>query len=386
MLSVRVSTAYASSTAAGRAKMSAASPQEEIMRLAGSLLATAALALAMSAAAQTPYSPPRASDGKPDLQGVWSNQSLTNLSRTPNMKLVVTKDEAKELVKNNPWILLAQSEEGASNFEDGLLKDGNNDRGYNTFWIDPGVEFATVKGEIRTSWIVDPPDGRLPVSPAGQKARADAGAQKRATMYQGPETLPIAERCLIGFTGAGGPGMLNTIYNNNYQIVQTKDQVVIVVEMVHDARIIPIAASKAEAKHRPAAITPWLGDSVGWWEGDTLVIETVNVNPEQATQGQIILSPQGKVIEKFQRMGAGELYYEFTVDDPVYYTQTWKAEQSMKLRDESVYEYACHEGNYAMNGILGAARIFEKQGRVNKQGPGIFGPNAPPPKPRGAGQ
>jgi hypothetical protein len=370
--------------------MSAASLQEEVMRFPASVLATAALSLAMSAAAQAPnvapYAPPRTPDGKADLQGVWSNQSLTNLSRTPNMKLVVTKDEAKELVKNNPWILLAQSEEGASNFEDGLLKDGNNDRGYNTFWIDPGVEFATVKGEIRTSWIVDPPDGRLPVSPAGQKARADAGAAKRATMYQGPETLPIAERCLIGFTGAGGPGMLNTIYNNNYQIVQTKDQVVIVVEMVHDARIVPVAASKAEAKHRPAAIRPWLGDSVGWWEGDTLVIETVNVNPEQATQGQIILSPQGKVTEKFQRVGAGELYYEFTVEDPVYYTQTWKAEQSMKLRDESVYEYACHEGNYAMNGILGAARILEAQGKVNKPGPGIFGPNAPPPKPRGAGQ
>src|SRR5262245_60965936 len=324
--------------AAGWAKMPAAPLQEDKMRFAASMLATAALTLAMSAAAQTPYAPPRTSDGKPDLQGVWSNQSLTNLSRTPNMKLVVSKDEAKELVKNNPWILLAQSEEGASNFEDGLLKDGNNDRGYNTFWIDPGVEFATVKGEIRTSWIVDPPDGRIPVSPAGQKARADAGAAKRATMYEGPETLPIAERCLIGFTGAGGPGMLNTIYNNNYQIVQTKDQLVILVEMVHDARIIPIAKSKAEAKHRPAVIKPWLGDSVGWWEGDTLVVETMNVHPEQAAQGQIILSPQGKVTEKFQRAADGELYYEFTVDDPTYYTQSWRAEQSMKKREESVYE------------------------------------------------
>ena len=119
------------------------------------------------------------------------------------MKLSPTEAEAKEMIKNNPWILLAQSEQGASDLNDGLLKDGNNDRGYNTFWIDPGVDFATVKGEIRTSWIVDPPDGRIPVSPAGQKARADAGAAKRATMYQGPETLPIAERCLIGFTGAG---------------------------------------------------------------------------------------------------------------------------------------------------------------------------------------
>jgi hypothetical protein len=355
------------------------------MKVLSAACAIAALAFALSAAAQSPYSPPRTPDGKPDLQGVWSNQSLTNLSRTPNMKLSPTKEEAKEMVKNNPWILLAQSEEGASNLADGLLDDKNNDRGYNTFWIDPGVDFATVKGELRTSWIVDPPDGRVPVSPAGQKARADAQAKKRATMYEGPETLPIAERCLIGFTGAGGPGMLNTIYNNNYQIVQSKDHVIIVVEMVHDARIVPIAASKAEAKHKPNAIKPWLGDSVGWWEGDTLVVETVNVNPHQAVQGQIILSPEGKVIEKFQRVADGELFYEFTVEDPLWYTQTWRAEQTMKKRDEAVYEYACHEGNYAMEGILGGARILEAQGRENKQGPGIFGPNAPPPRPR-AGQ
>ena len=347
--------------------------------------ASAALALAMSASAQTPYSPPRTPDGKPDLQGVWSNQSLTNLSRTPNMKLAPTEAEAKEMIKNNPWILLAQSEEGASKLNDGLLEDKNNDRGYNTFWIDPGVDFARVKGEIRTSWIVDPADGRVPISPAGQKARADAGAKKRATMYQGPETLPIAERCLIGFTGAGGPGMLNTIYNNNYQIVQTPGAVVIEVEMVHDARIVPIFKDKASAKHKPTAIKPWLGDSIGWWEGDTLVVETVNLHPEQASQGQIILSPQGKVTEKFQRAGPGEIYYEFTVDDPVYYTQTWRAEETLKKRDRSVYEYACHEGNYAMTGILGGARILEAQGKVNKPGPGIFGPNAPPPKPR-AGQ
>jgi hypothetical protein len=342
----------------------------------------AVLALAMPAAAQTPYASPRTPEGKPDLQGVWSNQSLTNLSRSPNMKLVVTKDEATELVKNNPWILLAQSEEGASDLSDGLLEDKNNDRGYNTFWIDPGIEFATVKGEIRTSWIVDPPDGRVPVSPAGQEARRNAGAQKRATMYEGPETLPIAERCLIGFTGAGGPGMLNTIYNNNYQIVQTPDHVIIVVEMVHDARVIPIARSKAEAKHKPAAIKPWLGDSIGWWEGDTLVVETKNVHPEQSTSGQIILSPQGKVTEKFQRVGDTQIFYEFTVDDPVYYTQSWRAEQSLNKRDESVYEYACHEGNYAMQGILGGARILEAKGLPNKPGPGIFGPSAPPPRPR----
>lgn len=340
-----------------------------------------AAAIAAPAFGQS-YSPPRTPDGKPDLQGVWSNQSLTNLTRAPNMALTVKPEEALALLKNNPWILLAQSEEGASNLEDGLLDDKNSDRGYNTFWIDPGVSFATVKGELRTSWLVDPADGRLPVSPAGQKARADAAARKRAAIYEGPETLPIAERCLIGFTGAGGPGMLNTIYNNNYQIVQTRDALMVLVEMVHDARIIPIAASRAEAKHRPAVIKAWLGDSVGWWEGDTLVVETVNVNREQGDQGQIILSETGKLTEKFSRASDGQIFYEFIVEDPAYYTQTWRAEMTLNKRDESVYEYACHEGNYAMEGILGGARILESQGRENKQGPGIFGPNAPPPKPK----
>ncbi|MBJ7378683.1 hypothetical protein, partial [Sphingobium sp.] len=192
--------------------------------------------------------------------------------------------------------------------------DGNSDRGYNTFWIDPGQSLAKVKGEIRTSWLVEPADGRVPVSPTGQKARTDAAAKKRATMYEGPETLPIAERCLVGFTNAGGPGMLNTIYNNNYQIVQAPDHVMILVEMVHDARIIPIARNKAEAKHRPAAIQPWLGDSVGWYEGDTLVVDTRNVHPEQARQGQVILSPEGKLTERFSRANDGQLFYTFEID------------------------------------------------------------------------
>lgn len=349
-------------------------------RIAACGMAALALVMAMPAWAQSDYQPPRTPDGKSDLQGVWSNQSLTNLARAPGMKLSVSADEAKDLVEDNPWILLAQSEEGASDFGDGLLDDGNSDRGYNTFWIDPGQSFATVKGEIRTSWLVDPPDGRVPVSPAGQKARADAQAKKRATMYEGPETLPIAERCLIGFTGAGGPGMLNTIYNNNYQIVQTPGHVMILVEMVHDARIIPIVADAAGVSGRGGKLKQWLGDSVGWWEGDTLVVRTRNVHPEQASQGQIILSPNGTVIERFSRVADDELLYTFEVEDPDYYTQTWRAEMTMKKRSEPIYEYACHEGNYAMEGILWGARQLEAKGLPNVQGPGIFGPSAPPPK------
>lgn len=343
------------------------------VHLAVSVAAAAMCAGGAVAQAAAGYEPPRTPLGKPDLQGVWSNQSLTNLARAPGMKLTVTQEEADDLIARNPWILLAQSEEGVSDFEDGLLEDGNSDRGYNTFWIDPGQGFATVRGEIRTSWLVDPPDGRVPVSEAGLAARREAAARRTAVLFAGPESLPIAERCLIGFTGAGGPGMLNVIYNNNYQFVQTADQLMILVEMVHDARIIPIAEDRASAHHRPAALSQWLGDSVGWWEGDTLVVETVNVHPAQAVSGQIILSEQGKVTERFSRVADDELFYEFIVEDPLYYTQTWRAEMSFIPRDEPIYEYACHEGNYSMEGILAGARIQEAKGIVPTTGPGIFG-------------
>jgi hypothetical protein len=173
--------------------------------------------------------------------------------------------------------------------------------------------------------------------------------------------------------------MLNTIYNNNYQIVQTPDSVVIDVEMVHDARVVPLFASKAEAlaHHKPAQIAPFLGDSVGWWDGDVLVVDTVNVNPEQGRAGPVFLSPKGHVEERFSRWAKDQIFYEFKVEDPVYYTQPWRAEESLNKRGESVYEYACHEGNYAMAGILGGARKQEAAGIKPTMGPGIFGTPIP---------
>ena len=305
---------------------------------------------------------------------------MTNLTRAPGVKsLVVGKDEAAKLAKDSPFEKLAEAEEGPSNLNDNLLKDGNNDRGYNTFWIDPGKSLANVKGEYRTSWIVEPANGQLPLSAEGRNLLAKARADRTEHLYHGPEYLPLPERCLIGFTGAGGPGMLNTIYNNNYQIVQTPDAVVIDVEMVHDARTIPLFKDKAQAlaNHRPAAVTPWLGDSVGWWEGDTLVVDTTNVNPQEGRQGPVFLSPKGHVTERLSRDSADQIFYEFQVDDPVYYTQSWRAEESLNARKEHVYEYACHEGNYAMAGILGGARSQEAQGIKPSQGPGIFGTPIP---------
>jgi plastocyanin len=219
----------------------------------------------------------------------------------------------------------------------------------------------------------------MPLSEEGRKRIATARTARQQVLFQGPEALPLPERCLIGFTGAGGPGMLNTIYNNNYQIVQTSQSVMILVEMVHDARVISIHKdmAAAQAAHRPATITPWLGDSVGWWEGDTLVVHTINVNPQQARSGPIYLSEKGSVTERFSRVAADQILYEFKVDDPVYYSQSWRAEMSLNARKEFIYEYACHEGNYAMPGILAGARHQESQGIKPTVGPGIFGTPIP---------
>jgi len=351
------------------------------------LFIAAALAVALGGAASAQQIS-RTADGKPDLSGVWTNASVTNLTRPPTVpKLAVSETEAVALVKANPFMKLIESEEGPSDPNDKLLDDGNADRGYNAFWIDPGRTLGLVKGEFRTSWIVEPANGQLPFSDEGRKRVATARADRAQKLWAGPEALPLPERCVIGFSGAGGPGMLNTIYNNNYQIVQAAGSVVIVVEMVHDARTIPLFADKAAAQagHGPATLSRWLGDSVGWWEADTLVVETVHVNPQQARSGPIFLSDKGRVTERFTRTSDKQIHYEFQVEDPVYYTQAWKAEMSLNARKELVYEYACHEGNYAMPGILGGARLQESQGIKPTQGPGIFGTPIPEKKGRTGG-
>jgi hypothetical protein len=217
-----------------------------------------------------------------------------------------------------------------------------------------------VKGEFRSSYVVDPPNGRVPM-------RADYASQRPAsTRYvtgvggnEGPEAPPLSERCLIGLGNTDGPDMLITFYNNTYHIVQAPDHVIILVEMVHDARIVRTFDSESEARrsHRPDAIKPWLGDSVGWYEGSTVVVETINIRPEQVLASAIPLSPTGKVTERFTRGGDEEIFYELSVDDPAVYSSPWRAELSFFYASkERVYEYACHEGHHAMEGILGGVR------------------------------
>jgi len=312
--------------------------------------------------APKPWSAPLTPDGVPDLQGVWSNASLTYLTRPPGLKTLVVSDaEAEALVRSNP-MLRRRAEEATPSAAPRQESAAEGVGGYNAFWLDAGQTLGKVKGEWRTSWIIDPPSGQLPLSAAGRalvaKARTFAAEADTPT---DPEKLEPWDRCLIGSRGSGGPGMLNNIYNSNYQIVQTPRSVVIVVEMIHEPRIIPLFPSKAaaEAAHRPAAIQPWLGDSVGWWEKGVLVVQTTQVNREQGRAGPLFLSPSGKVTERFTRVSPTEILYQFEVEDPAYYSQPWRAEMPLTLQKSRLFEYACHEGNYALPDILRGARMAE---------------------------
>lgn len=314
--------------------------------------------------------PAIAEEGRTDLNGTWTNESLTTLNRPSGVsKLVLSEDEARDVIANVSIAGFAPEGVPVENFTDpnaGAPEKGGGDfgvRAYDQFWVSPGERLAVVKGEIRSSYVVEPANGVVPV-------RQDvADARARSNRYatgvggtEGPEAPPLSERCLIGFGNTGGPGMLSTLYNNTYQIVQAPDHVMILVEMVHDARIVPTydSAEEARAAHKPNMIKPWLGDSVGWYEDGALVVETVNIRPEQVAASSIPISEEGRVIERFARVSDAELFYRFEVDDPANYSQPWAAELSFYATDERVHEYACHEGNYAMPNMLGGARLQDR--------------------------
>jgi hypothetical protein len=312
-----------------------------------------ALVLAAPATAQSAQIP-RTPDGKPDLQGVWTNSSITTLERAnPQLPLALSAEQAARLERERAQYNAAQN--SRTNPNEGAPTAGGSIGGYNNFFFDRGEKVAVVKGQPRSSWIVDPPSGRMPVSEEGRK-RIAAILSKRSE--DGPEGMNPADRCLIGSRGSGGPPMLNNIYNNTYQIVQTPTAVVIDVEMMHDARII-----RMQQDHKPEALKQWLGDSVGHWEGDTLVVETRNWNRWHGDYEPVYLSEKATVTERFTRTAADEITYEFTVDDPIFYTQPWKGEMMFNPASGPVYEYACHEANYALEHILTGARIAEAKKR-----------------------
>ena len=303
------------------------------------------------------YKVPRLKDGHPDITGVWSNASNTSMRRPGGKNLVMTDEEARKARASNAQNVRQQTDDNQK-LTDGILsgKDLASGRGYNSFWIDPGNNYAMVKGTWRTSWIVDPPNGQVPTkSGGGGRGRGGApGGRPAGYGYNNPEERNLNERCII--LGTSGPPIGNYLYNNNTRIMQSSDGVVIESEMIHDARIVPL-----NAKHNPKELAPWMGDAIGWWEGDTLVVETINMT---RGGGGVQLTPTGKITERFTRYNDRQVFYEFEVNDPELYTQIWKGQMSLNAVN-GLYEYACHEGNYAMPGILAAGRKNDREGKIN---------------------
>ncbi|MFL5296173.1 MAG: hypothetical protein ACJ798_07300 [Phenylobacterium sp.] len=343
-------------------------PSPSACRIPGACAALI-LALVANSAGASPALP-RMPDGHADLSGVWTNASVTHLTRPRSVaKLALSPAEAVAYEKSDGMVRRIAGDSKPSDPNAGAPGEGDPG-GYNTFWLDPGQKLSVVRGEIRTSWLVDPPDGQLPLSDAGRALIRQTYAGRDLDHPPGPETLEPWDRCLIASRGSGGPGMLNNIYNSNYQLMLTPGALMIEVEMIHDVRSIPILPSKAaaQAAHGPVALHPWLGDSTAWWEGQTLVVETVNVRREQGAAGPIYLSPTGRVTERLTRASTDQILYEFAVDDPVYYSRPWRAEMSLNALKDPLYEYACHEGNYAIVGILRGTR--QGEAAATAAGPG----------------
>ena len=327
-----------------------------------SFLSAGALALTFTAflGAQTPaakssaknWTVPRTPDGKPDLQGVWTNATITPMERPANLagKATLTDAEAASYEKANSEEL--QKQDGQSDGPLIAAAGSSGTGGYNVLFVDRGTELARVDGVKRTSLIVDPPDGRMP--PLTPEARQrNASAMRAFNNYDSVKARPLSERCIIGFGSTSGPPMLPVLYNNNYQIVQTPDAVMILVEMGHDARIIRINGT-----HAAASVRQWFGDSIGHWEGDTLVVDTTNFTDKTRFRGS---SENLHVVERFSRVDANTILYRVAIDDPTTFSKAWTMQYPFVETKGPVYEYACQEGNYSMTDILGGARKAEQE-------------------------
>jgi hypothetical protein len=297
------------------------------------------------------YRVPRLPDGTPDLQGTWTNATATPLERAPELgdRRAFTEAEAAAISKAALAAVAADAAPSDPKRKIEAIASLPPVGNYNLFWTDRGMSVAVVNGELRTSMIVDPPNGRIP-------PLTEQGQQRLAAHEQdandGPEGRAPGERCLLSFGSASGPPMLPVMYNSYYQIVQSPGYVMILVEMVHDARIIRLGDH-----HLPAAMPKWMGDSVGHWEGDTLVVETRNFRREQSFRGS---SEHMVVTERFTRVADDRIIYRFTVEDPTTFTSSFTGELPFVPSNGNIYEYACHEGNYALPGILAGAREQEK--------------------------
>ena len=309
------------------------------------LLPTVPPAFAQKAPPKPEWTAPRTPDGQPDLQGIWTNATITPLERPPSMagKAFLTEAEAAAIEKRT-------ADNRAANDKAGPLESGS----YNRFWYDDGTRVLSTR---QTSLVVDPPDGRVPVKPSAEARRDDYDA-RNADSY---EFMSPWDRCIT----RGIPGsMFPAGYNNAYQIIQTPGYVAIHYEMIHDARIIPL-----DNRPRSARMQSWMGEPRGRWEGDTLVVETMNYHNKgwittSAASGRIKGIPHSDklhVIERFKRVSKDVISYSATIEDPEMYTRPWTISFPLSADPEyRIYEYACHEGNYAIENILKGARAMEK--------------------------
>ena len=322
---------------------------------------------------------PRTADGKPDLSGYYDTATITPLERRGD-EATISDERAKFNAARAADGLAA----GSANLDpqreappvggDGSPGAAGNVGGYDSFWVDPGERNFQIDGEYRASIVIDPPNGRRPpLTDAARKRRQEQyRGMRRANdgtawwvgipepwPYDGPEVRPLPDRCLIGFGSTAGPPMLPTLYNNHKRIVQTPDHVMILTEMVHDARIV-----RLNSEHAPDDVRRWFGDAVGWWDGDTLVVETVHFND---TPSMRAASRDLRVVERFARLDENTLLYNFTVEDPSTWEGPWTGEYTWAQTDEPVYEYACHEGNYSMGNILRGARRLEAEAIAAQQ-------------------
>ncbi|HTS48112.1 MAG TPA: hypothetical protein VMH05_09215 [Bryobacteraceae bacterium] len=346
-----------------------------LLALAALLLSTVVPAVAQTATpASKGYNPPRMPDGHPDLQGTYDLATITPMQRAAGSKLVLTKEEA--LKRETAQAARREKEDQPIDANrtappkggDGSPGPYGNVGGYNYGWLDPGSTFTIVDGQKRASLIIDPQDGRIPAMTDAAKKRMaqfaarptsdavesnDPGLEKEPGAYDDPERRPLGERCILGFGSTSGPPALpDYFYNNLHQIVQTGDSILILTEMVHDARTI-----RMNAQHLPKSYRFWLGDSVGHWEGDTLVVDTTNFNDKTRFYGS---TENLHVIERFTRVDDHSLLYRFTIDDPDTWTKPWTGEYTWPATNKNIYEYACHEANYALTDILKGARLRDK--------------------------
>jgi hypothetical protein len=333
----------------------------------------------------------RMPDGHPDLQGTYDLATMTPMERIPGAPPALTKEQAETLQKaeatrrskdatkldpNRGTLPVGGDKSQGKSFFETLEKAGGGAvGGYDRLWLNQGTAYTMVDGQVRTSIVIDPPDGRVPPFNAAARKRqagaralpmSDTGESQdvRATTRRGefdnPEERPLAERCLLGFGSTSGPPALpDYFYNDLHQIVQTPDSIMILSEMIHDARIV-----RMNSQHLPQNIRRWMGDSVGHWEGDTLVIDTTNFTGKTRFRGS---TENLHVVERLRRMDDKTLLYRFTVEDPDTWDRAWTGEMTWPATNQPIFEYACHEGNYALGDVLRGARKQEAEEAAKTQ-------------------